>query len=104
MPSIAAPHTLNPADLLPITVAAIFPFELTGLGVFLTGCFRRKGRLASGKRLLLLLFLTLGALGLSGCGCFTSAYQVYTVTVTGTSSVIGTTPQTATVTLTVGQQ
>jgi hypothetical protein len=102
-------------EFAPVAVAAVLPFELSGLGVFFAGLWRR-GRRGLGERgptgracsaivrLGFLLICTMGLLGLVGCACFTSVYQTYTVTVTGTSSIVGVSSQTTSVTLSVGEQ
>jgi sugar lactone lactonase YvrE len=95
-----------PTSLAPITVAAVFPFELTGLGVFFAGFSRRKKTLRPSRspkmRLMLLLLCTAGIIGLAGCACFTSIYQNYTVTITGAAT--SSEPQSTSVILSVAQQ
>jgi sugar lactone lactonase YvrE len=112
-PSFRFPSHLKPSDLTPITVAAVFPFELTGLGVFCAGLLRRRKSPQPGStkakripkmRLTLALLCTAGLIGLTGCACFTSIYQNYTVIITGGSSVQGIQPQTTSVALTVATQ
>jgi hypothetical protein len=112
------PGYATPGSLAPITLAAVFPFELTGLGACFAGLFSKKNGLRPGRsrtnrangrrapklRLALALFCTAGLLSLAGCACFTSIYQNYTVTITGTTTVPGIGPQSATVVLTVGAQ
>ena len=99
---------IKPSDLAPITVAAVFPFELTGLGVFVAGVLRRKKsphtKRSPKMRLALVLLCTAGLIGLSGCACFTSIYQNYTVVITGTSSIQGIPAQSTSVALTIAQQ
>jgi hypothetical protein len=113
--------------LAPIAIAAVFPFELTGLGVIFAGWLRRRQpRSGSGPgqrpepepepqnlipcsclrqlRLLLVLACTSGLIGLAGCNCFTSVYHNYTITITGTNPTVGSAPQSTTVVLSVGQQ
>ncbi len=75
----------GPADLAPLTAAAIFPAELTGLGVLFAGIRRRKTLGTQKMRLLILIFFTLGILGLMGCGAANTAFKTYTVNITGTS-------------------
>ena len=98
-------------SLAPITIAAVFPFELTGLGVFFAGLLRRKRGVLSNRtsptrapkmRLMLALLCTAGLIGLAGCACFTSVYKNYTVTITGTAAAAG--PQSASIVLSVAQQ
>jgi hypothetical protein len=54
--------------------------------------------------LLLLLLCAAGIVGIAGCACVTTNYQVYTIPITATSTVTGASTQTASVTLTVLQQ
>jgi hypothetical protein len=105
-----APGRGTALGFAPITIAAVLPFELTGFGVFVAGLFgkKRRARTASARggrmRLALLVLATVSLVGLAGCACFTSLYQNYTITITGTSSAFGTTPQSASVALTVAPQ
>jgi hypothetical protein len=108
-PALRVPGGTKGGDFAPIAIAAAFPFELSGLGVFLTGLLRKRGVRgrrggARSARLAVLLLGTLGVLGLAGCACFTSVYQTYTVTVTGSSSIAGVSPQSFSVVLSVGEQ
>jgi len=94
--------SFNTTELAPITVAAVFPFELTGLGVFFAGFRRRKKPSTPKIRLLTAILLSFGILGLAGC-CFNTTFKTYTVNITGTS-VSSTTPaQSTSVFLSVGQ-
>jgi sugar lactone lactonase YvrE len=97
-------RNFGPADLAPITAAAVFPVELTGLGVFFAG-FRRRRKLGASKmRLLAVILFTLGILGLTGCGCPSTVFQTYTINITATS-VNSTAPsQSTSVILSVGNQ
>jgi hypothetical protein len=83
--ALRAPAGFNPADVAPLTAAVIFPFELTGLGVFFAGLRRRNTPARRRMRLLALLLCTIGILGVTGC-CFNTTFKTYTVTITGTSS------------------
>jgi hypothetical protein len=110
-PALRGPGGARGGDLAGIAIAAAVPFELSGLGVFLTRLVRRGRRGVRGRRsgarsarLVLLLLGTLGMLGLAGCACFTSVYQTYTVAVTGSSSIAGVSPQSFSVVLSVGEQ
>ncbi len=94
----------NPADIAPLTVATIFPVELTGLGVLFAGIRRRKTLGTQKMRLLLLIVCTLGILGLAGCGCPSTTFRTYTINITGTSLSFPAPAQTTTVVLSVGQQ
>jgi len=97
-------RNFNPADLAPITAAAVFPVELTGLGVFFAG-FRRRKKLGTQKiRLLAVILFSLGILGLTGCGCPSTAYQTYTINITGTSVSFTAPAQSTSVVLSVGNQ
>jgi hypothetical protein len=84
------PAGFNPANMSPLTAAIIFPFELTGLGVFFTGLRRRKTPTHRRMRLLGLLLCTIGIVGLTGCCFSTTTFKTYTVTITGTSSTAAT--------------
>jgi hypothetical protein len=96
-------RNFNPADIAPITAAAVFPFELTGIGVFFAG-LRRKKPGTQQMRLLAVILFSLGILGLAGCGCPSTTFQTYTINITATS-VSSTAPaQSTTVLLSVGNQ
>jgi sugar lactone lactonase YvrE len=117
-PALRMPGGRSPSALLPVIVAAVFPLELTGLGAFLAGMLRRRKRgrgdvlrscgtrrKPSAKlRLLLATLCTAGLIGIAGCACLTSAYQNYTITITGTNAAVGSQPQTTSVLLSVGAQ
>jgi hypothetical protein len=97
-------RNFNPADLAPITAAAVFPVELTGIGVFFVGLRRRKKLGTQKMRLLAVILFSLGILGLTGCGCPSTVFQTYTINITATS-VSSTTPaQSTSVVLSVGNQ
>ncbi len=99
----AIPH-FNPADFAPITAAAVFPVELTGLGVFFAG-FRRRNKLGTQKmHLLTVILFSLAILGLTGCGCPSTAYKNYTIVITGTSVSSSAPAQSTSVILSVGNQ
>lgn len=68
-------------DTTPLYAATLFPMGLSGLGAIVAGLRRRK----SLARLLMVLFVVLGTIGLSGCGCPVSSYKSYQVTVTASS-------------------
>jgi sugar lactone lactonase YvrE len=96
--------SFNPADFAPITAAAVFPVELTGLGVFFAGLRRRKKPGAPKMRLLAVMLFSLGILGLAGCSCPSTTFQTYTINITATS-VSSTAPaQSTSVILSVGNQ
>jgi len=97
---LRAPVSFTPAEVAPLTAAAIFPFELTGLGVFFAGIRRRKPRAPRRMRLLTLFLCTVAILGLTSCCTTTTAFNTYTVTITGTSSTA--TAQSTSVMLSVG--
>ena len=105
LPAFRTPSGRTPNGLAPIAFAAVFPF---GLGAFF-GFARRKrvspraGR-APGFRLFLALLCTAGIISLAGCACLTSVYQVYTIPITGTTTVSGVSAQSTSVTLTVAQE
>jgi len=115
-PTIRIPGFRTPTGLAPIAIAAVFPFELTGLAACFASLLRRKrgarrshpaasrARRSPKARLGLALLATAAVLSLGGCACFTSIFQTYTVTITGTSPVYGTTPQSTTVSISVAQQ
>lgn len=58
---------------------------LSGFGVLIAG-IRRRQRLS---RLLMVVFLTLGAAGLAGCGCPVTSYKQYPITITASSVIAG---------------
>jgi hypothetical protein len=94
-------RNFNPADLAPITVAAVFPFELTGLGVFFAG-IRRKKLGTQQMRLLAVMLFSVAILGLTGCGCPSTVFQTYTINIAATSSAAP--AQSTSVLLSVGNQ
>ena|GEM_PF-2244016 len=85
-----------------VTAAAVFPMQLGGLGMMMAG-FRRRRRFA-GRHWMLLALMTLGLLGLAGCGCPTTTYHTYPVVVSGTNTPGGASQASATVYLGVGAQ
>jgi sugar lactone lactonase YvrE len=97
----------TPGSLAAITAAAIFPAELTGLGLLFAGLRRRKSlRGTSGtlnKNLLLIVF-TIAMFGLMGCGIPNTSFKTYTINITGTSLNFPAAAQTTSVDLSVGQQ
>jgi sugar lactone lactonase YvrE len=99
-----AVHNFNPADLAPITAAAVFPVELTGLGVFFAGLRRRKKLGTQKIRLLAVILFSLGILGLTGCGCPSTVFQTYTINITATSASFTAPAQSTSVILSVGNQ
>ncbi len=94
----------GPADFAPITAAAVFPVELTGLGVFFAGLRRRKKLSTQKMRLLAVILFSLGILGLTGCGCPSTAFQTYTINITATSVSFTAPAQSTSVILSVGNQ
>jgi hypothetical protein len=103
---LIAPPTPRPTDLAPITAAAIFPMEFGGFGLMLAGVAKRKrktGRLSTMRRLMLIC-LSVGVLGMAGCGCISTVYQTYTINITGTAVNANAPTQTTSVQLTVGLQ
>jgi sugar lactone lactonase YvrE len=97
-------NTFNPTDLAPITAAAVFPIELTGLGVFFAG-LRRRQKLGTLKmRLLAIILFSLGILGLTGCGCPSTVFNTYTINITATSVNFTAPAQSTSVILSVGNQ
>jgi hypothetical protein len=97
-------HNFNPGDLAPITAAAVFPVELTGLGVFFAGLRRRKKLGTQKVRLLAAILFSLGILGLTGCGCPSTVFQTYTINITATSVSFTAPAQSTSVLLSVGNQ
>ncbi|HWW98006.1 MAG TPA: MBG domain-containing protein [Edaphobacter sp.] len=97
-------RNFNPADLAPITAAAVFPVELTGLGVFFAGLRRRKKLGTQKMRLLAIILFSLGILGLTGCGCPSTVFQTYTINITATSANATAPAQSTSVLLSVGNQ
>jgi sugar lactone lactonase YvrE len=109
LPALHSPAGRTPSGLAPIAFAAVFPF---GLGACF-GFARRKRGLQLGRarpsrspnfRLLFALLFTAGIISLAGCACLSSVSQVYTIPITGTTSVSGVSSQSASVTLTVAQE
>ncbi len=97
-------QNFNPSDLAPITAAAVFPIELTGIGVFFAVLRRRKKLGTLKMRLLAIILFSLGILGLTGCGCPNTVFNTYTINITATS-VNSTAPaQSTSVILSVGNQ
>jgi hypothetical protein len=94
----------TPANMAPITFAAVLPNELTGIGFLFAGLRRRKTLGTQKMRLLLLIVFSLGILGLVGCGCPSTVFKTYTINITGTSVTFPTLVQSASVVLSVGQQ
>jgi hypothetical protein len=99
-----SPRNLQPADLAPITAAAVFPVELTGLGVFLAGLRRRKKLGTQKMRLMAIILFSLGILSLTGCGCPSTVFQTYTINITATSVNASAPAQSTSVLLSVGNQ
>jgi hypothetical protein len=99
-----AMRNFSPADFAPITAAAVFPVELTGLGVFFAGLRRRKQLGTQKMRLLAIILFSLGILGLTGCGCPSTTFQTYTINITGTSITFPAPAQSTSVILSVGNQ
>jgi sugar lactone lactonase YvrE len=97
-------RNFNPADLAPITAAAVFPVELTGLGVFFAGLRRRKKLGTQKMRLLAIILFSLGILGLTGCGCPSTVFQTYTINITATGVNATAPAQSTSVLLSVGNQ
>jgi hypothetical protein len=96
--SLAMPAPLGMPTVAPIYAAAAFPMGLSGLGVFAFGARRRKRRQ---KTTFLLVLLGLLMVGLAGCGCPTSSFKTYSVTITGTSVNGGPAASSAAVSITV---
>jgi hypothetical protein len=97
-------RNFTPADLTPITAAAVFPVELTGFGVFFAGLRRRKELGTPKMRLLTILLFSVGILGLTGCGCPSTVFQNYTINITATSASSPALAQSTSVILSVGNQ
>jgi len=93
-----------PLLLASITAAAVFPVELTGLGVFLAGLRRRKKLGTQKMRLLAVILFSLGILGLTGCGCPSTVFQTYTINIRATSVSFTAPAQSTSVILSVGNQ
>jgi sugar lactone lactonase YvrE len=97
-------RNFNPSDLAPITAAAVFPVEFTGLGVFFAGLCRRKKLGTQKMRLLAIILFSLGILGLTGCGCPSTVFQTYTINITANSVTFTAPTQSTSVILSVGNQ
>jgi MBG domain (YGX type)/Bacterial Ig-like domain (group 3)/NHL repeat len=83
--ALHTPASFTPVNVAPLTAAAVFPFELTGLGVFFAGLRRRKPRATQRMRILSVLLCSIAILGLTACCTTTTNFNTYTVTITGTS-------------------
>ncbi len=92
-PSLAPANGNGGGNML-VSAAALLPMQLGGLGLFASGVSRRR-KLGNRFHLFLLLALSLVVLGLSGCGCPSTAYHVYPITITGTSTLGGPAPSSA---------
>jgi hypothetical protein len=105
LPMLRIPAGRTPNGLAPIALAAVFPF---GLGAFFGFSRRKRGQARANRapkfRLLLALLCTALIVGLAGCACLSSVSQVYTIPITGTTTVGGVSAQSASVTLTVAQE
>ena len=105
LPALPAPPGRTPNGLAPIAFAAVFPF---GLVAFFGLSRRRRNSPRSGRspnlRLLLALCCTAAIIGLAGCACLSSINQVYTIPITGTTTVSGVAAQSTSVSLTVAQE
>jgi hypothetical protein len=97
-------HGFTPADLAPITAAAVFPVELTGIGVFFAGLRRRKKLGTQKMHLLAVILFSLAMLGLTGCGCPSTVFQTYTISITATSANLTAPSRSTSVLLSVGNQ
>jgi sugar lactone lactonase YvrE len=105
LPALPAPAGRTPSGLSPIAFAAVFPFGL----VAFFGLSRRKrvhprATRSPNFRLLLALLCTAAIVSLAGCACLSSINQVYTIPITGTTSVSGVSSQSTSVSLTVAQE
>jgi hypothetical protein len=105
LPALPAPAGRTPSGLSPIAFAAVFPFGL----VAFFGLSRRKrvhprATRSPNFRLLLALCCTAAIVSLAGCACLSSINQVYTIPITGTTSVSGVSSQSTSVSLTVAQE
>ncbi|ADV81295.1 Ig-like domain repeat protein [Terriglobus saanensis] len=96
--SLRMPASPAIPTMAPIYAAAVFPMGLSGLGVFAFGARRRR---RGQKNMLLFVLIGLVMVGLAGCGCPTSSFKTYSVTVTGTSVNGGPAASSATVSITV---
>jgi sugar lactone lactonase YvrE len=102
---LPTPAGRSPSGLSPIAFAAVFPFGL----VAFFGLSRRKrvhprATRSPNFRLLLALCCTAAIVSLAGCACLSSINQVYTIPITGTTSVSGVSSQSTSVSLTVAQE
>jgi hypothetical protein len=97
-------HNISPADFAQVAAAAVFPVELTGLGVFFAGLRRRKKFGVQKMHLLTIILFSLAILGLTGCGCPSTVFQSYTINITATSVSFTAPAQSTSVILSVGNQ
>lgn len=95
-----APTGGNWPGALLISAAAVFPMQLSGLGMLAMGIRRR--RTMGRHHWMLLLLLAVGLFGMAGCGYSNATYHIYPVTVTGTSVGGGPAPASTTMYLAVG--
>jgi hypothetical protein len=93
---------LKTTNLTAIAAAAVFPVELTGVGIFFASLRRRRKLGTHEIRLLAIILLSFGIVGLAGC-CFNTTFQTYTVNITGTSANFTTPAQSTSVFLAVGK-
>jgi hypothetical protein len=103
--TLPTPAGRTPSGLAPIAFAAVFPF---GLLAFFGLSRRKRGSPRASRahrfRLLVALLCTAGIIGLAGCACLSSINQVYTIPITGTTTVSGVSSQSTSVSLTVAQE
>ena len=98
------PRNFDPGHLAPITIAATFPVELTGIGVLFAGLRRRRKPGIQKMHLLAIILFSIGILGLAGCACPPTTYQTYTINITATSVSFTAPVQSTSVLLSVGNQ
>jgi hypothetical protein len=103
--TLPTPAGRTPNGLSPIAFAAVFPL---GLFAFFGLARRKRSRPRASRaprfRLLVALLCTAGIIGLAGCACLSSINQVYTIPITGTTTVSGVSAQSTSVSLTVAQE
>jgi sugar lactone lactonase YvrE len=90
---------------LQLGCVVLLPFQMSGLFAGLsTLALRRRKRTPTRSKFWLVAAISVGMLYTAGCNCFNTTFKTYTITVTGTSTLGGPPPQSATVQLSVGLQ
>ena len=103
--TLPTPAGRTPGGLAPIAFAAVFPFGLVAFfGLSRRKRYHPRASRSPRFRLLVALLCTAAIIGLAGCACLSSINQVYTIPITGTTTVSGVSSQSTSVSLTVAQE